>query len=109
MENRNGEVHIETDEARGGSTPHIVRWVLGISLLAAILLLSVIWMTGAATTDAQNPNQGAAANRAAAPGTTTDGIVNQGSDVTEFQTTPESGALDSGRVQNRAGSSGDTQ
>jgi hypothetical protein len=49
MERRGDEVHIETDEARGGSTPNIVRWVLGVSLLAAIVLLSIIWMTGAAT------------------------------------------------------------
>lgn len=49
MEDRGGEIHITTDEARGGSTPHIVRWVLGISMLAAIILLSAVWMTGAAT------------------------------------------------------------
>ena len=49
MEQRGDEVHFETDEARGASTPNIVRWILAISLLAAIVLLSLIWMTGAAT------------------------------------------------------------
>ncbi len=49
MERQGDEVHLETDEARGASTPNIVRWILAISLLAAIVLLSVIWMTGAAT------------------------------------------------------------
>lgn len=49
MENHGGKIHITTDEARGGSTPHVVRWVLGISMLAAIILLSAVWMTGAAT------------------------------------------------------------
>jgi len=49
MERHGDETHIETDEARGGSTPHIVRWILAISLLAAIVLLSIIWITGAAT------------------------------------------------------------
>lgn len=49
MEQHGDETHIETDEARGGSTPHIVRWILAISLLAAIVLLSIIWITGAAT------------------------------------------------------------
>jgi nitrogen fixation-related uncharacterized protein len=49
MERQGDEVHIETDEARGASTPNIVRWVLGISLFAAIVLLSVIWIAGAAT------------------------------------------------------------
>ena len=49
MQREGNEVHVETDEARGGSTPHIVRWILLISLFAAIALLSIIWMTGAAT------------------------------------------------------------
>lgn len=47
MEERDGQVHIDTDEARGGSSPNIVRWVLGFSLVAAIIALSAIWMTGA--------------------------------------------------------------
>lgn len=47
------EIHIETDNARAGATPHIVRWVLGISLAAAILILSAIWMTGALLHDAE--------------------------------------------------------
>lgn len=37
----------QTDQARAGSTPHIVRYVLGISLALAILALSAIWITGA--------------------------------------------------------------
>lgn len=49
MHDEGAEHHTETDEARAGSTPHIVRWVLGISLAAAIILLSAIWMFGAAT------------------------------------------------------------
>ena len=47
MERQGEEVHVSTDEARGGSTPHIVRWVLGISLFLAIALLSITWITGA--------------------------------------------------------------
>jgi len=49
MQREGDEVHIETDEARGASSPNVVRWVLAISLFAAIALLSVIWITGAAT------------------------------------------------------------
>jgi hypothetical protein len=49
MERQGDEVHLETDEARGASSPNIVRWVLAISLIAAIVLLSIVWMTGAAT------------------------------------------------------------
>jgi hypothetical protein len=49
MQRQGEETHFETDEARGASSPNIVRWVLGISLFAAIALLSVIWISGAAT------------------------------------------------------------
>lgn len=49
MQRQGDETHIETDEARAGSSPNIVRWILGIGLFAAIALLSVIWITGAAT------------------------------------------------------------
>jgi len=41
------EIHLDTEEARGGDTPHIVRYVLIISLLLAILAMSAIWITGA--------------------------------------------------------------
>ena len=42
------EVQLEEDEARGGSTPHIVRYVLFFSLAMAIIAMSAIWITGAA-------------------------------------------------------------
>jgi len=36
--------HISTEDARAGSTPHIVRYVLGISLaLVVIAMLLVLW------------------------------------------------------------------
>jgi hypothetical protein len=35
---------IGTTEARQGETPHIVRYVLAISLTAAILALAVVWI-----------------------------------------------------------------
>lgn len=56
MERQGDEVHIETNEARGGSTPHIVRYVLAISLLLAIGALTLIWVLGASSTEqpAQN-------------------------------------------------------
>ena len=41
------EVHLDADEARSGSTPHIVRYVLMSSLLLAILALSAVWITRA--------------------------------------------------------------
>lgn len=50
MEHQGDEVHITTEEARGGSTPHIVRYMLGVSLVLAIAALSFIWIYGASQT-----------------------------------------------------------
>ena len=49
MERRGSEVHLSEDEARGGSTPHILRFVLIISLALAIVAMSAVWITGALT------------------------------------------------------------
>ncbi|AKQ42741.1 hypothetical protein CP97_12880 [Aurantiacibacter atlanticus] len=43
------EIHIEEDEASGGTKEGVVRWILLLSLLGAILILSGIWIFGAAT------------------------------------------------------------
>jgi len=84
MENRNGEVHINTDEVRGGSTPHIVRWILGISLLAAIVLLSALWMTSAALQgDVEDETSVTAAAAERARGGDTDSIVDDRVDQTD--------------------------
>ncbi len=48
MSYKEGEkIHIEDDDAMAGAKTGTVRWVLLISLLAAILILSVIWIAGA--------------------------------------------------------------
>jgi len=49
MERRGDEIHIETDEARSGSAPHIVRYVLLFGTGLAIIALSIVWITGALT------------------------------------------------------------
>lgn len=49
MERHGEEIHLTEREASGGEKPHIVRWVLGISLLLAVVLLSAIWIIGAVT------------------------------------------------------------
>lgn len=49
MDTRNEEIHLDKVEARSGSTPGIVRYVLLISITLAILALGAIWITGAAT------------------------------------------------------------
>jgi hypothetical protein len=47
-EDRRGDgVHVASDQARAGNTPHIVRYVLAISLTLAIIATSIIWITGA--------------------------------------------------------------
>ena len=46
-EEKDESIHIEDDDATGASKEGVVRWVLLISLLAAILILSIIWITGA--------------------------------------------------------------
>jgi hypothetical protein len=47
MERRGDEVHVETDEARAGSTPHVVRYVLAISMALVIVAFAIIWYTAA--------------------------------------------------------------
>jgi hypothetical protein len=48
MERRGDEVHVESTEATGASKEGVVRWVLIIGTLLAIVLLSAVWITGAA-------------------------------------------------------------
>ncbi len=43
------EIHLSEEEASGGEQPHVVRWVLGISLFLVVGLLSAIWIIGALT------------------------------------------------------------
>ncbi len=39
-----GAIHIEDDDARGASTPGILRYVLAISLLLAVIAMSLVWI-----------------------------------------------------------------
>ena len=49
MRKQGTDVRSETDAARAGSTPHVVRWVLGIGLLAVIAAFTVIVLIGSAS------------------------------------------------------------
>jgi len=51
MDNNAPQPHIDTEDARAGSTPHVVRWVLGISLTLAVVAMSVVWIIPALTMD----------------------------------------------------------
>ena len=79
MPTNGDQVHLDVDEARAASTPNVVRWVLIISLLAAIVLLTAIWVIGAASSD-QNNQTADAQIRAAERGGQTDSIVSDNSD-----------------------------
>lgn len=43
MDEEPREVVIETDKARAGSTNHVVRFVLAISLALAIIAMGLVW------------------------------------------------------------------
>ena len=38
--------HVTTTEARGASTPHMTRYVLGIGLVLVVLIFAVIFFVG---------------------------------------------------------------
>ena len=63
MERQNKEVHVTAQEARAGQTGLGVRYVLAITLVLAIAVLSALWLVGA-----RGPAQsGQAAESSAAP------------------------------------------
>ena len=46
MERQGDEVHLHETEASAAAKPHIVRYVLGFSLLLVVLAMSAIWILG---------------------------------------------------------------
>ena len=84
MENHNGEVHVDETEASGGSKEGVVRWVLGIGLILAIALMSLIWITGALSQgDAESEITATGKAQVAEDGDGTDSIVIDDADVIE--------------------------
>ena len=49
MERDGDEIHVTETEASAGSQQRVVRYVLGISLLLVVVLMSAIWIIGSAT------------------------------------------------------------
>jgi hypothetical protein len=48
QQDRRGDgIHLLSDDARAGTSPHIVRYVLAFSLTLAIIATSIIWISGA--------------------------------------------------------------
>lgn len=59
METDNREVHIDRDEARAGSTPGVVRYVLAFGLILVIVAFAIIVMTGMSGSNQDNNSQDA--------------------------------------------------
>jgi uncharacterized protein YPO0396 len=49
MKRDGDEVKLNEEEASGGSKENVVRYVLAASLVLAVIAMTAIWMTGAAT------------------------------------------------------------
>lgn len=47
MHKEGEEIHIDETDASGGSKTGHMRWVLGIGLFLAVVIMSIIWITGA--------------------------------------------------------------
>lgn len=56
MERHGDEVDVTTTEARAGRTPHVVRYVLIISLVLAAVVMTLVWVTGALSVDSPTPS-----------------------------------------------------
>ena len=93
MHNEGKQVHVSEEEVSGGSKEGVVRWVLLISLLAAILILSIIWITGAATQDPVESEVNVSDRIQATEGDSgIDSTVLE--DADDIESTPEGGAAD---------------
>ena len=44
MERIGEEVHLNEEEATAASKPHVVRWVLGVSLVLIVIAMSLVWI-----------------------------------------------------------------
>lgn len=44
MADNEPQPHIESDDARAGSTPHVTRYVLGISLALIIIVFAILFI-----------------------------------------------------------------
>ncbi len=49
MERHGDEVEVTTEEASAATRPHIVRYVLTISLVLAVVAMTIVWVVPALT------------------------------------------------------------
>ena len=48
---REGQEHVQPTQTRGASKEGVVRWVLIGSMLLIVAAMSIVWITGALTTN----------------------------------------------------------
>jgi hypothetical protein len=89
------EIHMDVDEARAASTPNVTRWVLTFGLLGAIILLTLIWVIGAWSSDqhTQTVDAQIRAEEKAGGGSNTDSIVGDQSKPANANTPANEDAL----------------
>ncbi|MEN2785684.1 hypothetical protein ACFOKI_11265 [Sphingomonas qilianensis] len=46
MTDPNDKIHVSTEEARAGSTPHMTRYILAISLVLVIVIFAYLFYAG---------------------------------------------------------------
>lgn len=86
---QDGGAHLDTTEARAGSTSGTVRRVLIIGVLLGIILLGAVWIIGAATSN-DDTHEATASERiadsqdAAQESDDTDGLVGMEDDAASF-------------------------
>jgi hypothetical protein len=102
MERRGDEIHIDSDEARAGSTNNVVRWVLIAGLLLVITAFTIIVMIGSASQSDQEDDvtlKVDAQDQSRAGGENIDGIVSEGADELPEPAT-DSDSEGEGRIEN---------
>ncbi|WP_379545721.1 hypothetical protein ACFCW2_08755 [Qipengyuania sp. DSG2-2] len=101
MADNRDEIHIEDDDAMAGVKTGAMRWVLGISLLLAIIAMSAVWIIPALFQGdvEEEATMTGSINSAAETGDSTDSIVIEDADEIE-------GASDAGPglIENEAAS-----
>lgn len=102
MERRGDEIHIDSDEARAGSTNNVVRWILIAGLLLVITSFAIIVMIGSASQSDQEDDvtmKVDAQDQSRAAGENIDGIVGEEADELPEPAT-EANTEGEGRVAN---------
>ena len=96
MHKEGEEIHVETDEVRGGETRGVMRYVLVISLLLAVVVLSLVWIVPALTQgDVEEEATASGMEQSMDSSEGTDSIVSDGFDeMDEAAPNDDTGAMD---------------